>query len=64
MVITFSLVVFLGFVLALLLRFKVVGLGGALVAVLFGFFLASTSANRPIAQITAAAITALSDLTR
>jgi hypothetical protein len=63
-VITLSLVVFFGFVLALLLRTKALGFGGALVAMLFGFFLASTDASRPIARVTAAAITALSDLTR
>lgn len=64
MVITVSLVVFLGFVLALLLRFKAVGFGGTFVAVMFGFFLASTGANRPITQFAVAAVTALSDLTR
>jgi hypothetical protein len=63
-VITFSLVLFFGFVLALLLRVKALSFGAALVAMLFGFFLASTGANGPITQLTAAAITALSDLTR
>jgi hypothetical protein len=59
--ITVSVVVLSGFILALLLRFKAVGAGAA---VMFGFFLASTGAHRPITQLTAALIQTVSDLSR
>jgi hypothetical protein len=63
-VITLSLVVFLGFLLALMLRVKILGGGGAFVAVMFGYFLASTAAAAPIGQLTASVVQAVSDLSR
>ncbi|MFJ9693428.1 hypothetical protein [Kitasatospora sp. NPDC101183] len=44
MLFTFSAAVFFGIVLAVMLRQKAVPLGGAIVAALFGFYLASTGA--------------------
>ncbi|MEU1419215.1 hypothetical protein [Kitasatospora sp. NPDC005751] len=42
MLLTVSAAVFFGAVLVVMLRQKAVGVGGALVAALFGFYLAST----------------------
>ncbi|WP_329312153.1 hypothetical protein [Streptomyces sp. NBC_01262] len=63
MFVTVSLVFLFGALLAALVKFKVLGCGGAFVAVMFGFFLASTGAAGPVRELTAAFITALSDLT-
>ncbi|WP_405728886.1 hypothetical protein OG607_27405 [Streptomyces sp. NBC_01537] len=63
MLITVSLVFLFGVFLALLIKFKALGCGTAFVAVMFGFFLASTGAAGPVRELTAACITALSDLT-
>ncbi|MFD4118432.1 hypothetical protein ACFWSJ_33950 [Streptomyces niveus] len=60
MVLTVSALALLGLFLVLLLRFKSLGIGAALVAVLFGFYLARTSAADSIDQI----MTALSDTIR
>jgi hypothetical protein len=61
-VVTVSLVVLFGLFLALLLRFRQVGAGSAFVAVMFGFFLASTGAGGPISRLAAACVQAVSDL--
>ena len=62
MLITVSLVFLFGVLLALLLRFKALGAGAAFVALMFGFFLASTGAAGPVKELTAACLTALSHL--
>jgi putative flippase GtrA len=61
--ITVSMVFLFGALLAAFIKFKAVGCGGAFVAMMFGFFLASTGAAGPMRELTAAFITALSDLT-
>ncbi|GGQ89513.1 hypothetical protein [Kitasatospora griseola] len=48
MALTVSLVVLFGIVLGLLLKAKSLGYGSAIVAVLFGFLLASTGVAGPI----------------
>ncbi|QIK07898.1 hypothetical protein G7Z12_19445 [Streptomyces sp. ID38640] len=60
MAITLSLVVILGALLALLLRYKSLGVGAAVVAVLFGFYLANTDARHTINDLTAAVTHAIS----
>ncbi|WP_069625958.1 hypothetical protein [Streptomyces niveus] len=60
MVLTVSALALLGLLLLLLLRFKSLGVGAAVVAVLFGFYLARTGAADSIDQI----MTALSDAIR
>ncbi|MEV8364014.1 hypothetical protein [Streptomyces niveus] len=60
MVLTMSALALLGLFLILLLRFKSLGVGAALVAVLFGFYLARTGAADSVDQI----MTALSDAIR
>lgn len=62
MAITLSLVALFGLVLFFLLRSKTLGYGSAFVAIMFGFFLASTGASEPINQLTTAVIKAVSDL--
>ncbi|MFE4373279.1 hypothetical protein ACFRMN_34590 [Streptomyces sp. NPDC056835] len=52
----------LGIALFLMLRAHILGWGSAAVAVLFGFFLASTGAAEPINQLTTALIDAIPDL--
>ncbi len=53
MVLTLSAALLLGVLLALLLKHRTLGGGSALVAVLFGFFLASTGIAPTIRQVTA-----------
>ncbi|MEV0774561.1 hypothetical protein ACFTTN_00795 [Streptomyces niveus] len=60
MVLTVSALALLGLFLVLLLRFKSLGIGAAVVAVLFGFYLARTGAADSVDQI----MTALSDAIR
>ncbi|MFD4697766.1 hypothetical protein [Streptomyces niveus] len=60
MVLTMSALALLGLFLVLLLRFKSLGVGAAVVAVLFGFYLARTGAADSVDQI----MTALSDAIR
>ncbi|WP_406324843.1 hypothetical protein [Streptomyces niveus] len=55
-----SAIALLGLFLVLLLRFKSLGIGAAVVAVLFGFYLARTGAADSVDQI----MTALSDALR
>ncbi|THA37116.1 hypothetical protein [Streptomyces sp. A1547] len=62
MAITVSLVALFGLVLFFLLRSKTLGYGSAFVAMMFGFFLASTGASGPINELTTAVIKAVSDL--
>ncbi|MFG3254954.1 hypothetical protein [Streptomyces sp. NPDC048172] len=59
MAVTLSLVLILGLVLALLLRFKSLGIGAALVAALFGFYLARTDAAPTITNLTNAVTDAI-----
>ena len=63
MAVTVSLVALFGLVLFFLLRSRTLGYGAAFIAVMFGFFLASTGAAGPMRELTAACITALSHLT-
>ncbi|MFI5754641.1 hypothetical protein [Streptomyces sp. NPDC051569] len=62
MAVTISLVLLFGLVLFFLLRSHTLGYGAAFVAVMFGFFLASTGASDPINQLTRAVIDAIPDL--
>ncbi|MFE3492854.1 hypothetical protein ACFXOS_07060 [Streptomyces sp. NPDC059175] len=62
MAITISLVVLFGVVLFVLLRTRSLGPGAAFVAVMFGFFLASTGVAEPINNIAAALANALPSL--
>ncbi|MBT1184159.1 hypothetical protein HET69_09055 [Streptomyces sp. CJ_13] len=62
MAITLSLVALFGLVLFFLLRSKTLGYGSAFIAIMFGFFLASTGASGPINELTTAIIKAVSDL--
>ncbi|MFJ4336585.1 hypothetical protein [Streptomyces sp. NPDC088915] len=62
MAITVSLVALFGLVLFFLLRSKTLGAGSAFIAVMFGFFLASTGAATTINQLTQSLIAALPDL--
>jgi hypothetical protein len=51
MFLTISVLALLGLLLALLLRFKSLGIGAAAVAVLFGFYLSRTGAAESIDQV-------------
>ncbi|MFE0137762.1 hypothetical protein ACFWY6_40325 [Streptomyces sp. NPDC059037] len=62
MAVTVSLVLLFGLVLFFLLRGKSLGFGSAFIAVMFGFFLASTGAAGPVNELTAAVINAIPDL--
>ncbi|MFI8343101.1 hypothetical protein ACIF8W_24010 [Streptomyces sp. NPDC085639] len=62
MAITVSLVALFGLVLFFLLRSKTLGYGSAFVAMMFGFFLASTGASGPMNELTTAILKAVSDL--
>ncbi|MFG2598474.1 hypothetical protein [Streptomyces sp. NPDC048462] len=62
MAVTISLVFLFGLVLFFLLRSNTLGWGAAFVAVMFGFFLASTGASGPINELTTAVIDAIPDL--
>ncbi|QGV78526.1 hypothetical protein [Streptomyces ficellus] len=59
--ITISAVALFGLVLFFLLRSKSLGYGSAFVAIMFGFFLASTGASGPINELTAAVVNAIPD---
>ncbi|NYI05574.1 hypothetical protein [Allostreptomyces psammosilenae] len=63
MVLNLSAVFVLGVAVFFLLRARALPAGAGFVAMLFGFFLASTGAAGPINRGVAAFITALSDLT-
>ncbi|WP_328438554.1 hypothetical protein OHA71_17965 [Streptomyces sp. NBC_00444] len=62
MAVTVSLALLFGFVLAMLLRSKNLGPGSAFVAVMFGFYLASTGAADTVNQLMSAVVNALPDL--
>ncbi|MER5891754.1 hypothetical protein [Streptomyces sp. NPDC001876] len=62
MAVTVSLVLLFGLVLFFLLRSNTLGYGAAFIAVMFGFFLASTGASGPINELTTAVIEAIPDL--
>ncbi|MDX3855039.1 hypothetical protein [Streptomyces sp. AK02-01A] len=62
MALTISLVFLFGLVLFFLLRSNSLGYGAAFIAVMFGFFLASTGAAGPINQLATAVMTAVQNL--
>ncbi|MFF5298235.1 hypothetical protein ACFY5F_02635 [Streptomyces sp. NPDC013161] len=62
MAVTVSLVALFGLVLFFLLRSRTLGYGAAFIAVMFGFFLASTGASGPINQLARAVIDAIPQL--
>ncbi|MET9935540.1 MULTISPECIES: hypothetical protein [unclassified Streptomyces] len=62
MAVTISLVALFGLVLFFLLRSKSLGAGSAFIAAMFGFFLASTGASKPINQLTQSLIETVSNL--
>ncbi|WP_171166819.1 hypothetical protein [Streptomyces sp. I05A-00742] len=62
MFVTISALALFGVLLALLIRFKAVGIGAAAVAVLFGFYLSRTGAAGSIDQIMTALSGAVRDL--
>ncbi|WP_309051892.1 hypothetical protein [Streptomyces sp.] len=62
MAVTVSLVFLFGLVLFFLLRHHSLSAGAAFVAVMFGFFLASTGAAGPINEMAAAVVQAIPDL--
>lgn len=62
MAVTVSLVLLFGLVLFFLLRSNTLGWGSAFIAVMFGFFLATTGAADPINQLTRAVVDALPSL--
>ncbi|MEU3073905.1 hypothetical protein [Streptomyces laurentii] len=62
MVITVSLVAVFGLVLFFLLRSNSLGYGSAFIAVMFGFFLASTGAAGPVNNLANAVIAAIPNL--
>ena len=59
MAVTVSLVALFGLVLFFLLRSKTLGYGSAFIAVMFGFFLASTGASGPVNELSTAVVNAL-----
>jgi len=63
-VITIPLVLLLAAALAALLRFKALGAGAAVVAALFGFYLAATDASDTVDQLVTAVTDALADTGR
>ncbi|MFF8535373.1 hypothetical protein ACF07B_26085 [Streptomyces sp. NPDC015532] len=62
MAVTVSLVALFGLVLFFLLRSKTLGYGSAFVAVMFGFYLASTGASGPMTELTSAVVAALGNI--
>ncbi|MFJ9346224.1 hypothetical protein [Streptomyces sp. NPDC101237] len=59
MAVTVSLVLLFGLVLFFLLRSNSLSAGAAFIAVMFGFFLASTGAAQPITNMTTAVVQAI-----
>ncbi|MFJ4786160.1 hypothetical protein [Streptomyces sp. NPDC088794] len=59
MVLTIPLVLLLAVVVALLLRFRAVGAGAAVVVTLFGFYLAGTDTGDTVNQLVTAVTGAL-----
>ncbi|REE62408.1 hypothetical protein BX257_5028 [Streptomyces sp. 3212.3] len=62
MAVTISLALLFGFVLTMLLRSKTLGPGSAFVAVMFGFYLASTGAAPTVNNLMRAVVNALPNL--
>ncbi|MEU7061628.1 hypothetical protein [Streptomyces sp. NPDC046197] len=62
MAVTISLLLIFGALLALLLRSKSLGFGSAFVAVMFGFYLASSGAAPTVNQLMRAVVNALPNL--
>lgn len=62
MALTVSLVALFGLVLFFLLRSNTLGWGAAFIAVMFGFYLASTGAAEPINDLTRAVVAAIPDV--
>ncbi|MEU2873788.1 hypothetical protein ABZ769_32070 [Streptomyces olivoreticuli] len=62
MALTVSMVFLFGLVLFFLLRSKSLGYGAAFIAVMFGFYLSSTGAAKPMNQLSTALINAISNL--
>lgn len=62
MAVTVSMVFLSGLVLLFLLRSKTLGYGSAFVAVMFGFYLASTGASHTVNALMSAVINALPNL--
>ncbi|MBZ4016127.1 MULTISPECIES: hypothetical protein [Streptomyces] len=62
MAVTVSLVALFGLVLIFLLRSKTLGYGSAFIAVMFGFYLASTGIAHQVNQLTAAVVDAVHNL--
>ncbi|MFC9844331.1 hypothetical protein ACFWFF_24710 [Streptomyces sp. NPDC060223] len=62
MAVTISLALLFGFVLFMLLRSKTLGAGSAFVAVMFGFYLASTGVATTVNELMSAVVNALPDL--
>ncbi|MFD6886256.1 hypothetical protein [Streptomyces sp. NPDC059957] len=62
MAVTITLVALFGLLLALLLRSKTLGVGSAFVAVMFGFYLASTGAAPVVTEVINSLINAIPDL--
>lgn len=62
MAVTVSLVFLFGLVLFFLLRSKSLGYGAAFIAVMFGFYLASTGAAGPVNQLSTAVVDAIRNL--
>ncbi|WP_343070826.1 hypothetical protein [Streptomyces bathyalis] len=57
--VTLSLVLLFGFIVALLLKYRAVSAGAAVASLLFGFYLANTPAAGPINQVMTALATAI-----
>lgn len=62
MAVTISLALLFGALLALLLRTKTLGAGSAFVAMMFGFYLASTGAAHTVNALMSALVAALPNL--
>ncbi|MEV7364525.1 hypothetical protein [Streptomyces sp. NPDC091299] len=62
MAVTISLALLFGFVLTMLVRSKTLGPGSAFVAVMFGFYLASTGAAPTVNTLMRAVVNALPNL--
>ena len=62
MAVTISLALLFGLVLFMLMRFNTLGPGSAFVAVMFGFYLASTGAADTVNQLMSAIVNAIPDL--
>ncbi|MCT2589200.1 hypothetical protein LHJ74_04505 [Streptomyces sp. N2-109] len=62
MTISVSVVLFLGIALAVVLKLRSATVGGAVIAALFGFYLASTDAAPAVHDAVASLATAIADM--